>query len=78
MRSTGIESGWFVLVCKASCVEDAGEDSDEEYMSYQINEVFHTMIAAAPMLTQLGVRLIERAEEKGEDGGHRRGQRRRR
>ena len=38
-------------------------------MSYQINEVLHAMIAAAPTPTHLGVRLIKRAaEEKGEDG----------
>ena len=68
-RSKGITSGWRVLVRKASCVEDTGEESDEDYMSYQINEVLHAMIAAAPTPTQLGVRLIERAEEKGKDGG---------
>ena len=46
-RSKGIESDWRVLVRKASCVEDAGEDSGEDCMSYQINEALHAMIAAA-------------------------------
>ena len=32
-RFKELESGWRVFMRKASCIEDAGEDSDDDYMS---------------------------------------------